>query len=558
MSPTETDIPNNPDALKAFIADVQAKLAASESARLASEQALAAEQEAHDATRRQVEAAQNAIKLTTLEIEKLKVQLARLRRMKFGRSSERLTMLADQLELTLEDMEAAAAHAHCVVGDATLSGPAEATRRKPRREPLPAHLPRDEIVHPAPQEGGCATCGGNMSALGEDVTEVLEYVPGRFRVVRHVRPKLACDRCDVISQAPAPALPVPRGRAGPGLLAHVAVSKFADHLPLYRQSRIFAREGVDISRSTLADWLGQVSWLLDPLVERIAAHVMASVKIHADDTPVPVLVPGSGKTKTGRLWIYLRDNRRWSSSDRPAALYRYSPDRKGERLRDHLSTFSGFLQADAYAGFDRLYEPDRIPGQITPVACWAHARRKLHEVFEADRTSVAREGLEIIRDLYEVERRMAPGPNPHPDRCRARKWSRLRALDFFAWADSVLAEVSGRAPLAAALRYAVKLKPALLAYTTDGRLEIDNNSAENALRAVALGRRNWTFAGADSGGERAAAMYTLLETCRLNAVNPQEWLADVLERIGQGHPITRLDELLPWTWVTARGTAQPT
>lgn len=367
MSPTETDIPNNPDALKAFIADVQAKLAASESARLASEQALAAEQEAHDATRRQVEAAQNAIKLTTLEIEKLKVQLARLRRMKFGQSSERLTMLADQLELTLEDIEAAAAHAHCVVGDATLSGPAEATRRKPRREPLPAHLPRDEIVHPAPQEGGCATCGGNMSALGEDVTEVLEYVPGRFRVARHVRPKLACDRCDVISQAPAPALPVPRGRAGPGLLAHVAVSKFADHLPLYRQSRIFAREGVDISRSTLADWLGQVSWLLDPLVERIAAHVMASVKIHADDTPVPVLAPGSGKTKTGRLWIYLRDNRRWSPSDRPAALYRYSPDRK---VSD-LVTTSG-----RSAGF---YRPMPMPGSTASTSLVVR-RARLHRL----------------------------------------------------------------------------------------------------------------------------------------------------------------------------------
>lgn len=362
MSRTEIDIPANSDAVRALIAEMQARMAASE-------QALATEREAHDATRNRADAAQNAVRLTTLEIEKLKVQLARLRRMKFGQSSERLTLLADQLELTLEDMEAATTHAHCVIAGAVRAETTETARRKPKREPLPAHLPRDEVVHPAPQADGCTACGGRMSALGEDVTEVLEYVPGRFRVVRHVRPKLACDRCDVISQAAAPALLVPRGRAGPGLLAHVAVSKFADHLPLYRQSRIFAREGVDIGRSTLADWLGQICWLLDPLVGRIDAHVMASVKLHADDTPVRVLAPGSGKTRTGRLWVHLRDNQRWSPSDQPAALYRYSPDRKGEHPREHLKTFSGFLQADAYAGFERLYEAGRSPGQITPVAC---------------------------------------------------------------------------------------------------------------------------------------------------------------------------------------------
>lgn len=549
MSPAEIDIPDNPGAVRALIAAMQAQVTASQHARDASEQALANEREAHAATRAQAEAAQNAVMLTTLEIEKLKVQLARLRRMKFGQSSERLSLLADQLELTLEDLEAGNAHAACIVAREVPAEPA-APRTKPRREPLPAHLPRDEVVHAAPQADGCAACGGTMSPLGEDVTEVLEYVPAAFRVVRHVRPKLACGRCDAISQAPAPALPVPRGRAGPGLLAHVAVSKFADHLPLYRQSRIYAREGVELSRSTLADWLGQISWLLDPLVERIGAHVMAAGKLHADDTPVPVLAPGTGKTRTGRLWVYLRDNRRWSPRDKPAAFYRYSPDRKGEHPREHLKHFTGFLQADAYAGFERLYEPGRSPGTITPVACWAHARRKLHEVHQADPSSVAIEGLNIIRELYAVERGIA-GPTPHTERREARKLSRLRALDFFAWADEVLGKVSARAPVAEALRYAVRLKPALLAYTCDGKLEIDNNPAENALRGVALGRRNWTFAGADSGGMRAAAMYTLLETCRLNCVNPQAWLADVLERIGQGHPVNRLDELLPWEWAEA-------
>ena len=542
MSPGGIDIPENPDDVRALVAAMQARL-------VASEQALEAERTAHQTTREHLDAAKNAVKLTTLQIEKLKLQLARLRRMKFGQSSERLTLLADQLELTLEDLEAEHAHAACVVAGDVSPEVLQAPGRKPRREPLPAHLPRQEVIHPAPEADGCTACGGTMSALGEDVTEVLEYVPARFQVMRYVRPKLACTRCDAISQALAPALPVPRGRAGPGLLAHVVVSKFADHLPLYRQSQIYAREGVDLSRSTLADWLGQVSWLLQPLVDRIATHVMASPKLHADDTPVPVLAPGTGKTATGRLWVYLCDNRRWRPSDKPAALFRYSPDRKGERPREHLKAFTGFLQADAYAGFERLYDPDRKPGPITPVACWAHARRKLHDVFQADPSSVAAEGLRKIRDLYEVERGIVQ--DPHDDRRKARKLSKLTALDFFAWADNVLGQVSARTPLAEALRYAVRLKPALLAYTGDGRLEIDNNLAENALRGIAVGRKNWMFAGADCGGERAAAMYSLLETAKLNGVNPQHWLADVLHRVGQGHPINRLDELLPWNWTQA-------
>ncbi|MFV0622672.1 IS66 family transposase [Sphingomonas sp. ac-8] len=548
MSPGGIDIPGNPDDVRALLAAMQARLAASE-------QALEAERTAHQTTREQLDTAKNAVRLTTLQIEKLKGQLARLRRMKFGQSSEQLTLLADQLELTLEDLEAEHAHATCVVEGDVLADTPQAPGRKPRREPLPAHLPRQEVIHPAPGADGCTACGGTMSTLGEDVTEVLEYVPARFQVVRHVRPKLACQRCDAISQAAAPALPVPRGRAGPGLLAHVVVSKFADHLPLYRQSQIYAREGVDLSRSTLADWLGQVSWLLQPLVDRIADHVMASPKLHADDTPVPVLAPGTGKTATGRLWVYLRDNRRWRPSDKPAALFRYSPDRKGEHPREHLKAFTGFLQADAYAGFERLYDPDRKPGPITPVACWAHARRKLHDVFQADPSSVAAEGLRMIRDLYEVERGIVQ--DPHDDRRKARKLSKLTALDFFAWADNVLGQVSARTPLAEALRYAVRLKPALLAYTGDGRLEIDNNLAENALRGIAVGRKNWMFAGADCGGERAAAMYSLLETAKLNGVNPQHWLADVLHRVGQGHPINRLDELLPWNWTQAAPAQMP-
>ena len=552
MSPTDLDLPSDPDELRAFAEVMKARLAASEQALAQEQKALADERKAHDATRDELGAARNAIKLTTLQIEKLKAQLATLRRMKFGQSSERMTQLADQLELTLEDLEAQQAHAECVVRGHLAQDETEEPklRRKPKRAPLPDHLPRDVIVHPAPGVDRCIACGSAACVLGEDVTEVLEYVPASFRVVRHVRPKLACKCCDTITQAPAPALPIPRGRAGPGLLAHIIVAKFADHLPLYRQSQIYAREGVDLSRSTMADWLGQVSWLLDPLVERLGSHVMASPKLHADDTPVPVLAPGTGKTSTGRLWVYLRDNRRWSPADRPAALFRYSPDRKGERPREHLAAFAGYLQADAYAGFNALYDPGREPGVITPVACWAHARRKLHDVLVADHRSAARKGLAMIAQLYEIER-FIEGEPPR-ERMRQRASSRLIALDFFAWADSVLDQASARSPLAEALRYAVKLKPALLAYTQDGRLEIDNNLAENALRGIAVGRKNWLFAGADCGGERAAAMYSLLETAKLNGVNPQVWLTDVLDRIGKGHPINRLDELLPWAWKAAR------
>ena len=556
MSPADLDLPSDPDELRAFAEVIKARLAASEQALAQEQKALAYERKAHDATRDELGAARNAIKLTTLQIEKLKAQLAKLRRMKFGQSSERMMQLADQLELTLEDLEAQQAHAECVMRGQVDQDEAEPpkARRKPKRAPLPDHLPRDVIVHSAPGADRCAACGRAASVLGEDVTEVLEYVPASFRVVRHVRPKLACTCCDTIAQAPAPGLPIPRGRAGPGLLAHVIVAKFADHLPLYRQSQIYAREGVELSRSTMADWLGQVSWLLDPLVERLGAHVMASQKLHADDTPVPVLAPGTGKTSTGRLWVYLRDNRRWSPADRPAALFRYSPDRKGERPREHLAAFAGFLQADAYAGFNPLYDPGRMPGVITPVACWAHARRKLHDVLVADRSSAARKGLGLIGQLYEIERSIEQ--EPPQERLRQRAASRLIALDFFAWADGVLAKASARSPLAEALRYAIKLKPALLAYTQDGRLEIDNNLAENALRGIAVGRKNWLFAGADCGGERAAAMYSLLETAKLNDVNPQVWLSDVLDRIGKGHPINRIDEMLPWAWKAAQSGDQ--
>jgi transposase len=552
MSPTDLELPENPEELKAFARALQARVAAQDAALAdagatvkAKTEALASEQAAHQATLAELGAANMSIKLNALIIEKLKVQLARLKRMKFGQSSERLASQIDQLELTLEDLETDQALQECVITGAP-SSDTEPAKRKPKRAPLPAHLPRENVVHPASVVDGCSACGGDMGALGEDVTEVLEYIPGRFKVVRHVRPKLACKSCDAISQAPAPSLPVPRGRAGPGLLAHVLVSKFADHLPLYRQSAIYSREGLELSRSTLADWVGQTSWLLQPLVDAIGKHVMASIKVHADDTPVRVQAPGTGKTKTGRLWVYVRDNRSWRPTEPPAARYHYSPDRKGERPRAHLKSFAGYLQADGYAGFEQLYVPGRLPGDIHEVACWAHVRRKINDVHVATPNAATLHALTLIAGFYEVERSIMC--DPADERRKARKLSKLRILEFFAWAEQTLAKISAKTPLAIALRYALNRRDALLRYTNDGRLEIDNNRAENAIRGIAIGRKNWLFAGADCGGERAAAIYTLIETAKLNGVNPQAWLTDVLDRIGKGHPINRIDEMLPWVW----------
>lgn len=533
MSLVTADLPSDPDALRAFAQALQAEHAGTVAA-LATSQA-------------ELRAAKAAIQLTALEIEKLKVQLARLRRMQFGQSSERLTREIEQLELKLEELEAVEAEATSAAAEAGAAPPAR-EKRSPKRRPLPDHLPRHEVVHAAPHADGCGACGGTMSALGEDVTEVLEYVPGRFQVVRHVRPKLACQRCDAITQAPAPALPIPRGRAGPGLLAHVLVSKYADHLPLYRQAEIYAREGVDLDRSTMADWVGQVSWLLQPLVEHIRAHVFTADKIHTDDTPVPVLAPGTGKTRTGRLWVYARDDRGWQGTAPPAAAYFYTPDRKGERPRSHLAGFSGFLQADGYAGYEQLYDGRRQPGPIVEVACWAHVRRKIYDVWKATGSTTARAGVKMIDAMYQMEE-LARGL-PLDQRLDRRQVVRVGVNAFFNWAEDAMRSISAKSALADAIRYAVKRRAALTRFCDDARLEADNNRAENCLRPVALGRKNYLFAGSDKGGERAAAIYTLIETARLNFVGPQAWLRDVLTRIANGHPAKRIGELAPWNWTS--------
>jgi transposase len=398
-------------------------------------------------------------------------------------------------------------------------------------------LPREEQVHQPTCD--CPQCGGELKVLGEDVSEVLEYVPSRFKVIRHVRPKLACASCQTIVQVPAPTRPIARGLAGPGLLAHVLVAKYADHLPLYRQSEIYAREGVDLDRSTLADWVGGASALLEPLVEAVGRHVLAAHKLHADDTPVPVLCPGRGTTKTGRLWTYVRDDRPAGSADPPAVLFRYSPDRKGDRPRQHLSAFRGVLQADGYAGFDRLY------GQtIQEAACWAHVRRKFYDLHVAQASPLAEAALDQIAALYAIEAEIrGRAPDERAAVRQARAGPLLTALHE--WMHKALGSISKKSELAVAIRYALSRWVALTRYRDDGRLEIDNNAAERALRACALGRKNWLFAGADAGGERAAAIYTLLGTAKLNGLDPEGYLRHVLDRIAE-HPINRIDDLLPW------------
>lgn len=464
------------------------------------------------------------------EIERLKMMIAKLRRTQFGRSSEQLDAIIDQLQLSLEELQ---------VSQAEITPPVEpAPRAVSRRKPLPEHLPRETHVHQP--ESQCPGCGEALRHLGEDVSEVLEYVPARFKVIRHVRPKWVCRCCEHIAQVSAPSRPIARGLAGAGLLAHVLVSKFVDHLPLYRQSEIYAREGVDLERSTLADWVGQSSQLLRPLINALEHHVMSGHKVHADDTPIGVLAPGNGKTKTARLWTYVRDDRPAGYTAPAAVWFAYSSDRKGQHPRAHLKLFSGILQADGYAGFAQLY----ATGTIEEAACWAHARRKFYDVYKDQASPLAGEALQRITALYAIESEIRGQP---PDQRKAVRQSRASPLleQLHAWLNQTLTQLSKKSTLGGAILYALNRWQALTRYSNDGRIEIDNNAAERALRAVALGRKNYLFAGSDAGGERAAAIYSLVGTAKLNGLNPQAYLTYVLEHIAE-HPINRVSELLPW------------
>jgi transposase len=482
-------------------------------------------------------------KVRTLEIERLKLMLAKMRREKFGQSSERGTQLIEQLELAITDLEETKAEEETkseIAAPEKQKAKRERTGIKPARRPLPHNLPRERIVYAAPC--ACGKCGGtNLRKLGEAVTESLECEPRRWKVVEHVREKFSCRDCEGITEPPAPSHPIARGRAGPSLLAMILASKFLLHQPLNRQSEAYAREGVEIDVSTLAGWVGASVATLDPILDAIRRHVFAADRLHVDDTTVPVLA--KLKTITGRLWAYVRDDQPFGGKAPPAALFYYSRSRAGDYPRAHLTGWTGIMQADAFAGFHQLYEARRRPAPIIEAACWSHGRRKFFDLAKLIKAPIACEAVRRIDELFEIERSIN-GCAPEERLAVRQKQSKPLVAAFEAWLRDERDRVSSKSEIAKAINYSLSRWPAFTRFLDDGRICLSNNAAERAIRGVALGRANWTFAGSDAGGHRAAAVYTLVETCKLNNVDPQAWLAYVLAKLPD-HPAKRIDDLLP-------------
>jgi len=476
------------------------------------------------------------------QIEHLKFQIAKLRRFRFGQSSERLEGL-EQMSLSLEALQSSVAS---IVAAAPAIERAKPEKGQPtRRKLLPEHFERiDNTIQP--DECACPDCGGPLGPLGEDTAEVLEVKTVTFTVTRHIRPKKRCSSCSVIVQAAAPSRPIEKSFAGASLLALILSWKYAFHLPLYRQCQIFAHAGLTLSRTSLMQWVGASSELLGPLAAALAKHVLAAPNINADDTPIKVLAPGTGKTKKGRLWTYVRDGRGWGSTDPPAVWYRYSPSWHGKYPQKHLAGFEGKLQVDAYAGFEPLLVPSK-PGELARVleiACWAHVRRKWFDLYAAHASPLAREALDRINLLYTVETAIR-GQSADKRRAARQQHAVPLLAAFHAWMIEQSTKVDQGSTFATAFNYAFNNWDALQRYTDDGHLEIDNNTAERSVRGVGVGRKNYLFFGSDNGGERAAIIYSLIETCKLNHIDPQRYLHYVLERIAD-HPINRIEELLPW------------
>lgn len=525
MAAAPVEIPEDVDALKAALIEAHAKLSGAEAT-----------------------------------IRHLELVIEKMRRERYAPRSERSQRLLDQMELELEELAAARGEDAAKDEAAAPVQVQSFTRRKAERRAFPADLPRRRIIHPAP--ASCPCCGGTrLSKVGEDVTETLDVVPRQWFVTQHVREKFSCRNCEKISQPPAPFHAIARGYAGPSLLAMILVEKYANHQPLNRQSEHYAREGVEIPLSTMADHVGAMTAALTPLHELIKAHVFKAERIHGDDTTVPVLA--KGKTRTGRLWTYVRDDRPFGGKDPPAAAFFYSPDRRAEHPEGHLASYTGILQADAYAGFNSLYAPDRRPGPIIEAACWAHGRRKLFELADiaararekkpAPISPIAFEAVQKIDAIFAAERAI--------NGLSAERRLAVRQADIapmvtylIAWMTAERAKLSRHNEVAKAMDYMLKRTQAFTRFLDDGRICLSNNAAERALRGIALGRRSWLFAGSDRGGERAAVMLSLIQTAKLNDIDPQAWLADVLDRIAD-HRASRLHELLPWNWSRATRAA---
>ena len=538
MTTTADDLPDDIAALQAALiaereraARVEAELAVAK-ARASDDQAVIAHQR--------------------LQIEKLTRQI-------YGQRSERTVRLLDQIELAFEELESSAAEDEIAAERAVArtTNVLAFTRKRPARQPFPEHLPRERVVEPGPTQ--CLCCGSpRLRKLGEDITETLEVIPRQWKVIQHVREKFTCRDCEKISQAPAPFHVLARGWAGPSLLAMILFEKFGQHQPLNRQADRYAREGVPLSLSTLADQVGGCCAVLAPLIWQIERHVFAAERLHSDDTIVPVLA--KGKTDTGRCWVYVRDDRPFGGPAPPAAMFYYSRDRSGEHPQAHLEEYAGIFQADAYGGYTKLYEADRKPGRLVEAACWVHARRPFFILADVAANArrkaqgktaspispLALEAVQRIDALFDIERSIN-GQSAEQRRAVRQELSTPLVVDLEQWLREQRPKLSRGNDLAKAMDYMLKRWPAFTRFLDDGRICLSNNAAERALRGIALGRKSWLFAGSDRGGQRAAAIYSLIVTAKLNNVDPQAWLADVLARIAD-HPAHSIDQLLPWNW----------
>ena len=508
----DVDLPDDPDVLRAMLADAHGEIA---SLRTATAEADA-------------------------EIARLKAIITAFQRHRFGARSEKLD--DDQLELALEELDAALGRVQAGL-DAALQGMGEARPRKTNRGSLPAHLERVEQIIDL-EDKVCGCCGGDLHLIGEDVAERLDIVPATFRVLVTRRPRYGCRACEAAPvQAPAPARIVDAGLPTEALIAQVLVSKYADHLPLYRQAQIYARQGIRLDRSTLSDWVGRAAWWLTPLRDLLLAELKRSARLFADETTAPVLDPGRGRTKTGQLWAYARDDRPWGGTDPPAVAYVYAPDRKSDRPCQHLAGFKGLLQVDGYAGYAALARR----GDVRLAFCWAHVRRRFFELATSGASPIAVEALARIARLYAIEVDVR-GRSPEERRAARQEHSRPIVEELRSFLDAKLAQISRKSTLAEAIRYAITRWEGLCLFLDDGRLELDSNSVERAIRPLALNRKNALFAGSDDGGDHWAVIASLIETAKLNGVDPQAWLTDTLTKLASGHSNHRLTELMPWTY----------